>query len=104
MHLALLRMTSKLSTENVYKNSIDGDADMKPVPNESWTSILLHTHAFLFFFLDILASMCNFMQFWPKMAKIQIFKLNSRPLNVLKSDFLPSTKLSMLEWEKPRTA
>ena len=40
MHLAVLRMTSKLSTENVYKNSTDGDTDMKPLPNESWTSIL----------------------------------------------------------------
>ena len=35
MHLAVLRMTSKLSTANVYKNSTAGDTDMKPVPNES---------------------------------------------------------------------
>ena len=48
MHLAVLRMTSKLSTANVYKNSTAGDTDMKPVPNESWTFILLHAHAFLF--------------------------------------------------------
>ena len=36
MHHAVLRMTSKLRTENVYiKNSTAGDTDIKPVANES---------------------------------------------------------------------
>ena len=105
MHHAVLRMTSKLSTENVYKKkSTAGDTDIKPVSNESWTSILLHKHVFLFIFSIVYLPLCaNLCHFWPKMAKIEIFTLNLRPLNALKTIFCPPLNLACLKsWKNHR--